>query len=178
MSTFAVFGMTAPTTKPNPTPSHPPLEISLGEWNLAVDEQAIKIMRGEKVRQLSQPFDTPQFAEKFVTLTKKHRKCRSLRVRAKCPITDTEGNPVITQKTKAPKVGWVDYSPAMTAQIACSINGESPCPSPTEAFAAASKLQHKPGNRWACAPLGSPRLNRFPQQSWPTTTQTCRTSAT
>lgn len=129
MSTFAVFGMTAgvalaearkttPTTKPNPTPGRPPLELSLGEWNLAVEEQAAKIMRGEKVRQLSQPFDAPQYAEQFVALTRKQCKCRSLRIRAKCPITDAEGNPVINKKTKAPKVGWVDYTPEMTQHVA------------------------------------------------------------
>jgi hypothetical protein len=129
MSTFAVFGMTAdvalaearkttPTTKPNPTPGRPPLDMSIGEWNLAVADQAAKIMRGEKVRQLSQPFDAPQYAEQFVALTKKHCKCRSLRIRAKCPIVDAEGNPVINKKTKAPKVGWVDYSPEMTVQVA------------------------------------------------------------
>ncbi|MGP5356383.1 hypothetical protein [Pseudomonas helleri] len=129
MSTFAVFGMTAdvalaearkttPTKKPNPVPGLPPLELSLGEWNLAVEEAAAKIMRSEKVRQLSQPFDAPQYAEQFVALAKRQCKCRSLRIRAKCPIVDAEGNPVINKKTKAPKVGWVDYLPEMTSHVA------------------------------------------------------------
>ncbi|WP_248807309.1 hypothetical protein [Pseudomonas sp. MWU13-2100] len=88
------------------------------EWNLAVEAQAAKIMRVEKVRQLSQPFDAPQYAEQFVALTKKHCKCRSLRIRAKCVITDAEGNPIISKKTKAPKIGWIDYAPEMTVQVA------------------------------------------------------------
>lgn len=129
MSTFAVFGMTAdvalaearkttPTTKPNPIPGRPPLDMSIDEWNLAVEAKAAKIMRGEKVRQLSQPFDAPQYAKQFMELTKKHCQCRSLRIRAKCPITDAEGRPVINKKTKAPKIGWMDYAPEMTVQVA------------------------------------------------------------
>ncbi|NWA24716.1 hypothetical protein HX866_07410 [Pseudomonas gingeri] len=82
MSIFAVFGMmadvalaearkTTPTTKPNPTHGRPPLDMSLSEWSQVVDEQAAKIMRNEKVRQLSQPFDAPQYAEQFIELARK-----------------------------------------------------------------------------------------------------------
>ena len=73
---------------------------------------------GDTVRQLSPLFDAPQYAEQFIELAKRQCKCRSLRIRAKCPITDAEGNPVINKKTKAPKVGWVDYIPEMTVQVA------------------------------------------------------------
>ncbi|ROL64577.1 hypothetical protein [Pseudomonas vranovensis] len=83
-----------------------------------MEQQAAKIMAGEKVKQLSQLFDAPQFAEQFVALTRKHCKCRDLRIRAKCVLTDAEGNPIINEKTKAPKVGWVDYLPEMTKQVA------------------------------------------------------------
>lgn len=67
-------------------------------------------MAGKKSRQLSQLFDAPQYAEQFVTLTRKQCECRDLRIRAKCVITDADGRPIINKKTKAPKVGWVDYS--------------------------------------------------------------------
>ena len=88
----------------------PPLELTIAEWELAVDQQAAKIMSGEKVKQLSQLFDAPQYAQQFMELARKTGKCRDLRIRAKCEITDTKGNPVINQKTKMPKVGWTEYS--------------------------------------------------------------------
>lgn len=66
-------------------------------------------MAGEKVKQLSQMFDAPQYAQQFMELARKTGKCRDLRIRAKCEVTDAEGNAVINQKTKMPKVGWTDY---------------------------------------------------------------------
>ncbi|WP_327440243.1 hypothetical protein [Pseudomonas donghuensis] len=122
MSTFAVFGMTADvalaearkitkTTRPSGKAGCPPLELTQAEWNLAVEQQAAKIMAGEKVKQLSQMFDAPQYAQQFMELARKTGKCRDLRIRAKCEITDAEGEPVINQKTKMPKIGWTDYQP-------------------------------------------------------------------
>ncbi|KPA87336.1 hypothetical protein PF66_06159 [Pseudomonas asplenii] len=129
MSTFAVFGMTAdvalaearkttPTKKPPLKQGAMPEEMSLGEWNSAVRKAADKIMRGTKVRQLSPVFDAPQYAEQFAALARKTGNCRDLRVRAKCALTDAEGNPIINKKTKAPRIGWVDYQPDMTPQVA------------------------------------------------------------
>ncbi|MDN7143801.1 hypothetical protein KC131_24445 [Pseudomonas sp. JQ170] len=122
MSTFAVFGMTADvalaearkitkTTRPSDKAGCPPLELTLAEWEEAVQQCAAAIMAGEKVKQLSQMFDAPQYAEQFVALTRKHCKCRDLRIRAKCALTDPEGHPIINEKSNAPKVGWADYSP-------------------------------------------------------------------
>lgn len=81
----------------------------MGEWNLAVQKCADKIMAGEKVRQLSAMFDAPQYAEQFMVLTRKQCVRRDLRLRAKCVLTDADGRPIINKKTKAPRVGWVDY---------------------------------------------------------------------
>ncbi|MOA41404.1 hypothetical protein D3C78_1633590 [compost metagenome] len=75
-------------------------------------------MAGEKVKQLSQMFDAPQYAQQFMELARKTGQCRDLRIRAKCVITDAKGKPVINQKTKLPKVGWTDYLPQVTAQVA------------------------------------------------------------
>ncbi|MDF9893408.1 hypothetical protein [Pseudomonas donghuensis] len=66
-------------------------------------------MAGEKVKQLSQMFDAPQYAQQFMELARKTGKCRDLRIRAKCEITDAQGKPVINQKTKVAKIGWTDY---------------------------------------------------------------------
>lgn len=75
-------------------------------------------MAGEKVKQLSQMFDAPQYAQQFMELARKSGQCRDLRIRAKCEITDAKGKLVINQKTKMPKVGWTDYLPQVTAQVA------------------------------------------------------------
>lgn len=72
-------------------------------------------MAGKKSRQLSQLFDAPQYAEQFVSLTRKQCECRDLRIRAKCVLKDEHGRTIINKKTKAPKVGWVDYAPASKA---------------------------------------------------------------
>lgn len=123
MSTFAVFGMTADvalaearkitkTTRPSGKAGAPPLELTLAEWNEAVEQQAAKIMAGEKVKQLSQMFDAPQYAQQFIELARKSGKCRDLRIRAKCEITDAQGKPVINPKTKLPRIGWTEYSHA------------------------------------------------------------------
>ncbi|CAK9889167.1 hypothetical protein [Pseudomonas fluorescens] len=87
-----------------------PLELTQAEWNLAVEQQAAKIMAGEKVKQLSQMFDAPQYAQQFMELARKTGKCRDLRIRAKCEITDAKGKPVINPKTKMPRIGWTDYA--------------------------------------------------------------------
>lgn len=129
MSTFAVFGMTrdvalaearktTKTTKPSGKVGCPPIDLKVAEWDEAVDKQAVKIMQGKKVRQLSPTFDAPQYAEQFVSLARKGGNCRDLRVRARCTLTDAEGNPLINKKTKAPRIGWVDYQPEMTPKVA------------------------------------------------------------
>ncbi|MCE4052456.1 hypothetical protein [Pseudomonas sp. Au-Pse12] len=128
MSTFAVFGMTADvalaearkitkTTRPSGRPGAPPLELTLAEWNEAVEKQAAAIFDGEKVKQLSQLFDAPQYAQQFIELARKAGPCRDLRIRAKAVLTDAEGKPVINPKTKAPMVGWSDWHPS-TAKVA------------------------------------------------------------
>ncbi|MDD2056567.1 hypothetical protein N5D52_14925 [Pseudomonas sp. GD03860] len=83
----------------------------MAEWEQAVADCAAAIMAGEKVKQLSQMFDAPQYAQQFMELARKTGQCRDLRIRAKCVITDAKGKPVINQKTKMPKIGWTDYTP-------------------------------------------------------------------
>ncbi|MDD1977154.1 hypothetical protein [Pseudomonas tussilaginis] len=120
MSTFAVFGMTADVAlaearKITKTSRLPTQGLTLSEWNIAVEKTAAKIMTGKKVKQLSQLFDAPQYAEQFMELARKTGECRDLRIRAKCEITDAQGKPVLNPKTKMPKVGWVDYVPISAA---------------------------------------------------------------
>nr|WP_319527819.1 hypothetical protein [Pseudomonas laurentiana] len=65
-----------------------PLELTTAEWELAVEQKAAKTMSAEKVKQPSQRFDAPQYAQQFMELARKTGKCRDLRIRAKCEITD------------------------------------------------------------------------------------------
>lgn len=126
MSTFAVFGMTADvalaearkitkTTRPSGKAGAPPLELTLAEWNEAVEQQAAKIMASEKVKQLSHLFDAPQYAQQFIELARKSGQCRDLRIRAKCELTDSKGKPVINPKTKLPRIGWTEYRHATSS---------------------------------------------------------------
>lgn len=88
------------------------------DWMQIVKRNADGIMAGAKVKQLSPLFDAPQYALQFMDLCRKTGNCRDLRIRAKCVTTDAEGKPIINKKTKAPKVGWVDYTLDMTKQVA------------------------------------------------------------
>lgn len=75
-------------------------------------------MSGEKVRQLSNLFDAPQYAQQFIDLARKHSDCRDMRIRARCAMTDAKGNPVTNPKTKMPKIGWMDYAPESPSKAA------------------------------------------------------------
>ncbi|MFJ3114891.1 hypothetical protein ACIPI6_00025 [Pseudomonas protegens] len=83
-----------------------------------MEKQAAAIFDGEKVKQLSQLFDAPQYAQQFIELARKAGPCRDLRIRAKAVITDAERKPVINPKTKAPKVGFTEWPPKQETQAA------------------------------------------------------------
>ncbi|MBF8703050.1 hypothetical protein [Pseudomonas putida] len=119
MSTFAVFGMTrdvalaeakkrVKTSKPGKA-GGPSIQLTPAQWDEAVAKYADKLMSGEKVKQLSNLFDAPQYAQQFIELARKQGDCRDLRIRARCALTDAKGNPVINPKTKMPRIGWSDY---------------------------------------------------------------------
>lgn len=121
MSTFAVFGMTASaaladarkktkTTKPSGKAGCPPLDMTLAEWSDAVQRNADAIMAGEKVKQLSVLYDTPQHAKQFIELAKKSGACRDLRIRCKAALLDEKGKRILSPKTGMPVIGWSDYS--------------------------------------------------------------------
>lgn len=86
-------------------------------WDEAVAKYADKLMSGEKIRQLSNLFDAPQYAQQFIELARKQGECRDLRIRARCALTDAKGKPVLNPKTKMPKIGWVNWD-SVTAKVA------------------------------------------------------------
>ncbi len=81
----------------------------------AVTKYVDKLMSGEKVKQLSNMFDAPQYAQQFIDLAKRSGDCRDLRIRARCAMTDAKGNPIMNPKTKMPKIGWSDWQPESKA---------------------------------------------------------------
>lgn len=119
MSTFAVFGMTraiaiAEARKKTPTTradkSRGGVEpIPMNEWLAMVEAAAEKIMQGTQVRQLSELFDAPQYAEQFIALARKAGDCRDMRIRAKAELKDALGETIIDPKTQAPKYGFSDW---------------------------------------------------------------------
>jgi hypothetical protein len=122
MSTFAVFGMTAAqaladarkstkNTRPSGKHGVPPIELTITEWTDAVQRNADAIMAGEKVKQLSALFDTPQHAQQFIELAKRSGACRDLKIRCKAALLDENGNKILSPKTKMPVIGWADWKP-------------------------------------------------------------------
>lgn len=122
MSTFAVFGMTASaaladarkktkTTKPSGKAGCPPLELSLSEWDEAVQRNADAITAGERVKQLSILFDTPQHAKQFIELAKKAGACRDLKIRCKAALLDEKGKKILNPRTRMPVIGWANWTP-------------------------------------------------------------------
>lgn len=129
MSTFAVFGMTldVATTEARKKTSGTRKNLKVlggvepipeAEWLEMVRKRVEKIMRGGTVRQLSPMFDAPQYAEQFIELARKTLKCRDMRIRAKAMLVDAKGEPIINPKTKAPKVGFIDWPPKQEVQAA------------------------------------------------------------
>lgn len=92
-----------------------PLELTPSEWGEAVQRNAYAIMTGERVKQLSALFDTPQHAQQFIDLAKKAGACRDLKIRCKAALLDENGKKILSPKTKMPIIGWSDYSPGREA---------------------------------------------------------------
>lgn len=122
MSTFAVFGMTASaalaeakkktrTTRPSGKISCPPVDLSPAEWDEAVKRNAEATMAGERVKQLSALFDTPQHAQQFIDLAKRAGACRDLKIRCKAALLDEKGKKILNPKTRMPLIGWGDWNP-------------------------------------------------------------------
>lgn len=91
------------------------MELTPSEWDEAVQRNADAIMAGEKVKQLSTLFDTPQHAQQFIELAKKAGACRDLKIRCKAILLDEKGKKILSPKTRMPVIGWSDYSPGREA---------------------------------------------------------------
>ncbi|SIR82093.1 hypothetical protein SAMN05878276_0380 [Aquipseudomonas alcaligenes] len=128
MSTFAVFGMTraaaleeakkkTPSTRDDKDAPGGKRQLTMAEWLEACDRVADQIMAGRKVRQLSVLLDSPEFAQQFIDLARKTDKCRDMRIKARCALTDAAGKPILNKKTKAPRYGFADWTPT-GAQVA------------------------------------------------------------
>lgn len=96
----------------------PPLDLTLAEWEEAVQRNVEAIMASEKVKQLSALYDTPQHAQQFIELAKRSGACRDLRIRSKAALLDEKGRTIISPKTKMPVIGWADYIPESAGRAA------------------------------------------------------------
>jgi len=84
--------------------------MTLAEWTEAVQRNADAIMAGEKVKQLSTLFDTPQHAQQFIELAKRAGPCRDLKIRCKAALIDEKGKKILSPKTRMPVIGWADWT--------------------------------------------------------------------
>ncbi|MDD1959010.1 hypothetical protein NP534_02730 [Pseudomonas sp. 39004] len=76
-----------------------------------MQRNADAITAGERVKQLSALFDTPQYAHQFIDLAKKAGACRDLNLRCKAPLLDEKGKKTLNPKTRMPIIGWADWTP-------------------------------------------------------------------
>ncbi len=89
----------------------PPVDLSPAEWDEAVKRNAEATMAGERVKQLSALFDTPQHAMQFIDLAKRAGVCRDLKIRCKAALLDEKGKKILNPKTRMPLIGWADWTP-------------------------------------------------------------------
>lgn len=99
MSTFAVFGMTRYYASQAALKNTPTTMIERGsnvlggggavrtlsqaEWLIEVEAHADRLFKSKRCVQLSEPFDTPHFADDFIGLLRNHGECRDLIIKYK-----------------------------------------------------------------------------------------------
>ncbi len=110
MSAFAVFGMTAShayqqakkNTKPQWLKDEQRFELP-DEFEQRVRLKAERIMSGERVSQISQLYDAPQYCRDFMELAGRAGESRSLQVRRRDQIEVTKGQKIIKRTV------WHEY---------------------------------------------------------------------
>ncbi len=119
MTTFAVFGMSENWAREDAreftgtikTVDGKRVELTIAEWEAAVEVQVAKIMAGNKSVRLSPFFDAPQYAQQFIDMARRSITCRDMKIRTKAVLVDAKGKPIINQKTGLPKIGFADWTP-------------------------------------------------------------------
>lgn len=102
MSTFAVFGV-AHTALIETARKH-------GWYGDDAQKYAEEKFPGAKPRRLSDLFDAPQFAREYMELIQRAGPCRLLTIKSYGPILDAAGKPLMSKKTKKPRVGFTEYT--------------------------------------------------------------------
>lgn len=104
MSTYAVFGMTRHRALEAARKTVDPMKdgevLPESEWLSLVDAEADLIMKGNRVIQLSEKFDSPDVAQQFLALAKR-TESRDLKVKA-------HNRTGAHTKTGRPEVEWID----------------------------------------------------------------------
>jgi len=122
MSTFAVFGMSEnwareeakEHTNTYKMDGGKMVELTIPEWEQAVEAEVTRIMAGKKCVRLSPMFDAPQYAQQFMEMARSSIVCRDLKIRTKAVLVDAKNKPILNSKTGVPKVGFADWAPAAT----------------------------------------------------------------
>mgnify|MGYP000651416636 CR=1 FL=1 len=102
MSTFAVFGMTETYAIKAAKRKVLKLPVAAADYDCNVNLLACEMMISEKLVQLSDAYDAPQFCKEFITHIKKSKIAyRDLRIRARVKNEEVG---------KKPKLSWIEYS--------------------------------------------------------------------
>ena len=113
MSTFAVFGMTRHIALQMARKKTSNIVgntiIPESEWDNRVSAAADAIMSGSKIKQISDAFDAPQFAQEWIDLCRRSGHSRYLHIRAKRVVRDEKGSPMYSKNGRSPKKSWVPF---------------------------------------------------------------------
>lgn len=116
MSTFAVFGMTRAAALEMARKRTPNWighqQIPQEEWECRVQSAVDHLMHGTQVKQLSDTYDAPQFAQEFIAITMRTQQCRDLHIRAKTVAKDGAGEEIYAARGKRAKREWVEWREA------------------------------------------------------------------
>jgi len=71
-----------------------------------IESRTMEILEGDRVQQVSPPFDAPQFAREWIDLARRTAKARRCEVMVRCEKRDRHGARVISKATNLPVMGW------------------------------------------------------------------------
>lgn len=86
-------------------------EFPVSQWSIYCDLLADHIFAdAERVKQISAPFDAPQFAHDWIAVAKIWGQIRHAKVMVKGQKKDKRGEPML--KKGKPVIGWIAYEPS------------------------------------------------------------------
>lgn len=124
MTAFCVFGVKhsdcliqakkdVPPAISHPNPNWPgraKTEFPVSQWSTYCDLLADHLFANtDRIKQISAPFDAPQFAHDWIAVAKIGEQIRHAKIMVKGQKKDKKGEPMV--KKGKPVIGWIAYEP-------------------------------------------------------------------